>query len=570
MRVLYLVQAGRRHGIGHLVRVLRLAQQTPGEVLLLIEAEDDQHNRLAALCGDMNREFCSPGNTQLPENISRKGWQLIVVDRRQVSPSLIRQIQGRQVPLVVWDGYGTPVSSAEILINPLFYHQPKKANLDGLMYHPAAPLPPAPTHSGYILISLGGSDPSRHAERIALQVLSCGRHCVLVEGPLSDYSKVRGMPGLEVIQSPESMGDLLVGADMVITGVGATLAEALQAGRPCLVFSQSAYHQKIAMQIKGIVRGGMLRTLDVSALSELLDLTLGLPLPLLVRPDSRWWPTLIQTLAKKGNAWCPLCGSRHRLALKRTETETLFYCRTCASNYRYNWGSKPQGYGQTYFEEHYQDVYGQDYLADAPRIRSYSQRRLDLLEGLGLEQGHRILDFGCALGIFLDEARMRGYQPQGVEISPYARKRAGELFNIPSSPDWGGVADNFDAITAWFTLEHIADPEGWLTEAYRRLRPGGLLALGLPHGRGALARYNPVLYNRIRPQEHEFEPSLRGIKQLLYKKGFSCEKTVFFGLHPDRAGLPDTPFFRSIQKILGLGDTFEIYARKTHTPPADR
>jgi SAM-dependent methyltransferase len=101
------------------------------------------------------------------------------------------------------------------------------------------------------------------------------------------------------------------------------------------------------------------------------------------------------------------------------------------------------------------------------------------------ENGHaRLLDVGCATGVFLDGMRRQGWQAQGVELSPgaaeYARGRfcldvfTGTLQQAALAPA------SFDVITLWDVLEHVYDPKGTLHEIHRLLKPGGAFVFSLP------------------------------------------------------------------------------------------
>ncbi len=101
--------------------------------------------------------------------------------------------------------------------------------------------------------------------------------------------------------------------------------------------------------------------------------------------------------------------------------------------------------------------------------------------------GHpgRLLDVGCATGVFLDAMRRYGWDVQGVEpneaAATYAREKldlnvfAGDLCQAEFP------AHAFDAVTLWDVLEHVYDPRATLAELARILRPGGLLVLSLPN-----------------------------------------------------------------------------------------
>jgi len=104
----------------------------------------------------------------------------------------------------------------------------------------------------------------------------------------------------------------------------------------------------------------------------------------------------------------------------------------------------------------------------------------------------KLLDIGCATGIYLAEMRRRGWEVQGIEpqeqAAEYARKRfelpifTGDLLQsqLPS--------DHFDAATMWDVLEHTHDPLSTLKEVHRLLKPNGLLVMTLPDPNSKEAR----------------------------------------------------------------------------------
>ncbi len=96
----------------------------------------------------------------------------------------------------------------------------------------------------------------------------------------------------------------------------------------------------------------------------------------------------------------------------------------------------------------------------------------------------RLLDVGCATGIFLDGMRRLGWQVQGVELNPeiaaYARERLGLPVFAGTLEQAAFPSGHFDLVTLWDVLEHVHDPKGALREIARILRPGGWLVLSLP------------------------------------------------------------------------------------------
>jgi 2-polyprenyl-3-methyl-5-hydroxy-6-metoxy-1,4-benzoquinol methylase len=136
-------------------------------------------------------------------------------------------------------------------------------------------------------------------------------------------------------------------------------------------------------------------------------------------------------------------------------------------------------------------------IADEPTLFKRLDRRYGLYKRCDqvikrAGRSGRVLDIGCATGIFLEGMRARGWQPEGVELSEFAAKYARERFNFPvftGTLEEAGYPDNqFDLATMWDVLEHVPDPAGTLAEIQRILKPGGWLVLSLP---------NPLAWERF-------------------------------------------------------------------------
>lgn len=98
----------------------------------------------------------------------------------------------------------------------------------------------------------------------------------------------------------------------------------------------------------------------------------------------------------------------------------------------------------------------------------------------------RALDVGCATGEFLQALQQRGWSVAGVEPNPaaaaHARERLGDaVVQVASLEEASLPAGSFDLITLWDVLEHVADPAAALKRLAGALRPGGILALGVPN-----------------------------------------------------------------------------------------
>ncbi len=97
----------------------------------------------------------------------------------------------------------------------------------------------------------------------------------------------------------------------------------------------------------------------------------------------------------------------------------------------------------------------------------------------------RLLDVGTGFGFFPAEMKDKGWEAAGVEISKkaidYARDALG-LTIFPGPLERVAFPDgDFDAVTAFYVIEHLSHPMTFLKECWRILKPGGLLLLRYPH-----------------------------------------------------------------------------------------
>ena len=97
----------------------------------------------------------------------------------------------------------------------------------------------------------------------------------------------------------------------------------------------------------------------------------------------------------------------------------------------------------------------------------------------------RLLDVGCATGIFLQGIQQYGnWEPYGVEVNEQAAHVAQEHgidIRLGTLEQAGFPDEFFDVVTLWDVLEHLHDPAGSLREIYRILKPDGLLVIRVPN-----------------------------------------------------------------------------------------
>jgi 2-polyprenyl-3-methyl-5-hydroxy-6-metoxy-1,4-benzoquinol methylase len=92
--------------------------------------------------------------------------------------------------------------------------------------------------------------------------------------------------------------------------------------------------------------------------------------------------------------------------------------------------------------------------------------------------GRRLLDVGCHVGVFVEIAARHGWDAWGVEPSHWAAVQAQQagLQVVEGTMGTAGFDDAFfDVITMWDVIEHLEQPSAEVSQAYRLLKPGGML-----------------------------------------------------------------------------------------------
>ena len=238
---------------------------------------------------------------------------------------------------------------------------------------------------------------------------------------------------------------------------------------------------------------------------------------------------------------CPMCGANagrllfegHDLLHHGEGTFTLNTCRTCGHIYQ-NPRPSIEQIG-CYYPQNYMPFLKA--IEDEPNWwkrldRRYGRsRRCQAVHKAAGEVG-RLLDVGCATGIFLDGMRTLGWQVAGVEPTAsaveYARTRfALDVFEgrLEEAP----FADHsFDVITLWDVLEHVHEPKQVLAKIHQLLRPGGLLVMSLPNPDSIEARLlGPYWAGWDLPRHlNLFRP--RQLRQHLPQMGFEINKIRSF------------------------------------------
>jgi SAM-dependent methyltransferase len=226
---------------------------------------------------------------------------------------------------------------------------------------------------------------------------------------------------------------------------------------------------------------------------------------------------------------CNLCGSQDARRLFRKGVTDFLQCRSCGLEWVHplpDMDSMRRLYSSpAYYNTDNISQYGySEYVRNKHLYVNLFNRRLDeILLFTGGATG-RLLDVGCATGVLLELARLRGWEVHGVDISTYATTIAREYYNLDvCTGDLATAAypdAHFDVVVMDDLVEHVADPTALVQESRRILRPGGLLTLNTPNRAGLWHLLMGRRWFHYKQVEHTYFFSPAVMRDLLGRHGF--------------------------------------------------
>jgi SAM-dependent methyltransferase len=161
----------------------------------------------------------------------------------------------------------------------------------------------------------------------------------------------------------------------------------------------------------------------------------------------------------------------------------LLTCRECGTVHQ------PALPGGPELHDLYRDMRDDAYLDEEAGRRAGAARLLALVAEA--VPGGRLLDVGCGHGLLLDEARRRGFEVLGLELSRAAVRHAREVLRLDvrelALENFEAPA-SFDVVVLADVLEHLEDPADAIERCTRLLAPGGVLCLVTPDPSSLTAR----------------------------------------------------------------------------------
>lgn len=136
----------------------------------------------------------------------------------------------------------------------------------------------------------------------------------------------------------------------------------------------------------------------------------------------------------------------------------------------------------------------------------------------------RLLDIGCAMGVLLEEAKKKGFNVAGIDLSNDAVKYCkthgltaytGTVYTVSSLKK-----ASFDVISAFQIIEHERDPLKMMKRVYNLLKNDGLVILATPDYGGFWRKVMGKRWFGFTHPEHVILLDKISMKVLLEKSGF--------------------------------------------------
>lgn len=158
-----------------------------------------------------------------------------------------------------------------------------------------------------------------------------------------------------------------------------------------------------------------------------------------------------------------------------------------------------------------------------------------------------LIDYGCGSGAFLKEARHRGYQVAGMDVSLAAIENLKRL-GIPgfqvASLAAGTVETKFDILTLFHVVEHFAEPRQELLSVLKLAHSGSWVILQIPLLDSLQSQLFQSRWYGLDPPRHLTQFTLQGLLQLLQSVGLQVEKTWHFSLRDNAPAIASSLFPR--------------------------
>lgn len=228
---------------------------------------------------------------------------------------------------------------------------------------------------------------------------------------------------------------------------------------------------------------------------------------------------------------CPLCGSNSFSPRVERHGFTYVNCNWCRFVF-VNPRLTQWAITEIYNDEDLREFFFKELLLVHVEHdqRPEFERRLRAVQVLVKKPNARLLDIGCAAGLFLSLAEERGFTAEGLELNhyyaDYVRKNRNVRVHQKPLEEMHYPDTTFDVVTLWDVLEHLPNPLDTLKEIARVTAPDGILALTTINHACMNERILKGRWRYYMPPDHlcSFTPKI--LESVLVRSGFRVVKIL--------------------------------------------
>ena len=223
---------------------------------------------------------------------------------------------------------------------------------------------------------------------------------------------------------------------------------------------------------------------------------------------------------------CPNCKKSEFSVLSKTFDCSIIKCNKCMLTMKEMINSITK--------EQVQKLKDNVYTSVSRRLQIRNQNlkvakdRLNLLIKSGVKKG-KLLEIGCATGEFIEQAQNRGFDVTGVDTSPifidYVQNKG-----IPAKcgllEEVMEIKTKFDVIAMFHLIEHVENPEKFLSTVSNYLNKNGVLYIICPNVDSTVNKLFGYRHPDFQEQDHLFFYCKNTLGNFLRRSNFS-ELSVF-------------------------------------------
>ena len=266
---------------------------------------------------------------------------------------------------------------------------------------------------------------------------------------------------------------------------------------------------------------------------------------------------------------CRICGADEFAMTCIKNGSRYVKCSGCGVIRQYPYPSKEET--DAFYKKYLQIKYQENpvYMSDESwenfkKVRDFTLK--DLNFSPGELKGKKVLDIGCATGLFVKYVNLYGGIGYGIDVSAQLVEIAQKNGLNCHLKDLFQVDERFDIINLSHVIEHVDDPNRYLEFIHSILNEDGLLFLETPCT-GIISDTFGENWRFYMPTEHIHLFSQASLFKILVNKKLMIRDWIRFGsgnttgtINQVSKNVADT-----IAKKLGIGDTISVLCQKKNS-----